>query len=266
MRAPALAVALALAPLLTGCATLGGARPWGGQATLIPERASLGRTLVRTAKAPQTWAPLAAAALLQAGGMDARAADWASSRTPVFGSRETADAASDRLVNAAEIACGLSILAAPSGTEPVEWVTGKAKGGLLDLATMNAAQGLAAGLKRAGGRLRPDATDARSMPSGHATRASVAATLAQRNLRAGFGEGPAATAAGIGTVAIAAACAWSRVEAGRHYPADALVGFAVGHVVGAIVNDAFVSPAMPVSLNVSLPRGGVALEVAVALR
>lgn len=253
---------IAVAPLLTGCATLGTARPWAEQATLTPAKRTLGRVIVRTATAPQTWVPLVVAAALQVERMDARATAWASDHTPIFGSRKAADLASSRLADAATVACGLSILAAPSGTQAGEWLTRKLEGGGLDLAAFAVAQGTAAGLKRVTGRTRPDGSDEQSFPSGHATRASVAATLAQRNAHAALGDGAAATASGLGTFALAAACAWSRVEARRHYPADALAGFALGHLVGAIVNDAFVTPALPVSVRVSIAPGrGGAIEV-----
>ena len=258
---PALAM-LALAPLATGCAAIGAARPWADRATLAPGTGSLGHVIVRTAKAPQTWAPIAAAALLQIDHLDARAARWAARETPLFHSAGSADEASDALANAAVTLWGVSMLAAPSGADAGVWITNKAKGGVLDVAGVTAAQGLSGALKVGVGRQRPDGSDDRSFPSGHATRSSVAATFAERNVRAACGDGAVARVSGIGTFAIAAACAWSRVEAGRHHPADALAGFALGHLVGAIVNDAFVTPAAPVSLEVSLAPGrGAAFAV-----
>lgn len=246
---------LALAPFVTGCATVGAARPWAEQATLAPGGASLGQAIVRTAKAPQTWAPIAAAALLQIDHLDARAARWAAAETPLFHSNASADDASDVFANAAVAAWGVSMLAVPSGTDAGAWMANKTKGGLLDVAAVIGAQGMSGVLKVTVDRKRPDGSDHKSFPSGHATRASVSGTLAERNLRAAYGDGAAARATGIGTFALAAACAWSRVEAGRHYPADVLAGYALGHLVGAIVNDAFVTPAAPVSVRVSLGPG-----------
>lgn len=259
---PAAVTAIALAPLLAGCATIGGARPWGADATLAPGKPTFTRAVVRAATAPQTWAPLAAAALLQIDHMDARAGAWTRDHTPVFGSAGAADRASDRLFNATVAACAVSILAAPSGTTPEDWIVNKAKGGALDVAATIAAQGAASGLKRVTGRTRPDRSDDRSMPSGHATRSSVFATLAARNARAALGDGPAARTAELATFALAAGCAWSRIEAERHHPSDVLVGFALGHAIGAVVSDAFVSPALPVSLDVSLVPGRHAMIVA----
>lgn len=260
-RPPGLVPAvLALALLAGGCATAGGAHPWAADATIAPGRPTVTRVVLHTATAPQTWAPLAVAALLQVDHLDARASAWSRDHAPVFGSSGGADRASDRLANAAAATCAVSILAVPSGTTPGAWTLNKAKGGVLDLAATLAALGVAGGLKVTTGRTRPDGTDHRSLPSGHATRASVLSTLAQRNARAALGNGTAARAAGVATFALAAACAWSRVEAGRHYPSDALVGFAIGQAAGAFVNDAFVTPAWPVSVRVSVvPREGIAI-------
>jgi len=208
-----------------------------------------------TAKAPQTWAPLALAALLQIDRMDARATEWATDHTPVFGNREHADQESTELANLAAALCAASIVVAPSGTEAREWTVNKAKGGLLDAAAIVAVQGIAAGVKSGVGRTRPDGSDDRSFPSGHSTRASAAATLAQRNVQAAFGRSPATRAVGLGTFALAAGSAWARVEAGRHYAGDVLAGFALGYFVTAVVNDAFVTPAAPVALDVSFVPG-----------
>jgi membrane-associated phospholipid phosphatase len=255
-----LVATLALAPLLTGCATIGGAPPWGERATLAPGRATFGRAVVRAVKAPQTWAPLAAAAVLQIDHLDLRAATWSSEHTPLFGSRGAADRSSDDLVNVAAFLAGVSIVAAPSGEEPRAWVTNKAKGGTLDLAAFAIAQNTNSGLKRAFARARPDRSDHRSFPSGHATRASALAAVTQRNADAALGDHPGATAVRAATFTLAAVCAWSRVEAGRHYPADALAGFALGHLVGTLVSDAFVVP-LPVDVDVSLAPGGVGVAV-----
>jgi len=246
---------LAFLPLAAGCATVGGARPWAEQATLKPGKRTFTSVVVSNAKAPQTWAPLALAALFQVDHLDARASTWASDHTPVFGTQAHADNASTELANAVTVVAGATILLVPSGTEPQPWVVNKAKGGLLDVAAIGFVQGTAAAVKSAAGRTRPNGKDDRSFPSGHSTRSSAAAVLAQRNVRAAFGPSPATTAFGLGTFALAAGSAWARVEAGAHYPADVLAGFALGHFVTAVINDAFVTPAAPVALDVSIVPG-----------
>ncbi len=43
----------------------------------------------------------------------------------------------------------------------------------------------------------------------------------------------------MGIAGIAAGTAWATIEADRHYPSDALLGYALGHFFGAFINDAF---------------------------
>jgi len=40
---------------------------------------------------------------------------------------------------------------------------------------------------------------------------------------------------------IAALTGWSRVEAEKHFPSDVLIGYSVGHLISAAINDAFLS-------------------------
>jgi hypothetical protein len=62
-------------------------------------------------------------------------------------------------------------------------------------------------------------------------------------------------------------CAWSRVEAGKHYLSDALAGFALGHFLGAFVNDLFLSvgAAEKVGLRVDSFDSHVAIRLDVRL-
>lgn len=88
--------------------------------------------------------------------------------------------------------------------------------------------GITEGLKEAVGRRRPGHSGSRSsFPSGHASAAFCAATLIDR------GHGPAW---GRPAYALAALAALSRLDAGRHFPADVLAGAAIGTAVGGIVD------------------------------
>ena len=82
-------------------------------------------------------------------------------------------------------------------------------------------------LKLSIGRGRPHGNSDRSFPSSHAANAFTAAALIQENQGWGFG-GPAYGLAGL--------TAYSRVEAGRHYPSDVLAGAAIGILTVGILD------------------------------
>ncbi len=258
--------ALALAALLAttaGCATLAGGRGWGQDTTVAPGWQRLGSSAARAATDPRTWVPATAAALLQIGDADLRMADWASDHTPIFGSTVAASRASDHLRRAAIWAYLLSALATPSGKDADDWVVNKVKG----MAVGAAAGGLAIGsvrlLKTQTHRKRPDGSNDLSFPSGHASDASVFATLAARNTRVLPASPALRTGLGIAYAATAVGCAWARVEGRHHFPSDVLAGLSLGHFLGALLNDAFLG--LPRSeegmVGMAVGREGVAIWV-----
>jgi len=88
-----------LVPMLfvTGCASDGQGPYWGEEATLSPGWNRIGSAAVEAARDPVTWAPALGAAALQIGDADDETAEWANTNTPLFGSRDTAEDASDGL-------------------------------------------------------------------------------------------------------------------------------------------------------------------------
>ncbi len=243
MRFPVLSsfLPIVLLPaILTGCATLPNGRGWGQDATLRPGWHRVRESLAHAACSPATWTPAAAALAMQIDHMDRRVSRWASDSTPVFGSRRAAGKASDDLEWAGQAACVLSILATPSGRTPREWTVNKLKGGALDAGATALTEGIIGSLKVTAARRRPDLSNRRSFPSGHAGNAAIGATLASRNMRS-FLRGKRARTASDGIASIiAVGCAWARVEAKKHYPSDVLFSLALGHFIGAFVSDAFI--------------------------
>jgi hypothetical protein len=236
---PLLLISAFVLATLNGCGTLPNGRGWGQDATMSPGWKRLGRAAMNAALSPETWAPVAAAVALQVDDMDERISDWASEKTPIFGSREDADRWGSYLRDTSGAAYLVTALATPSGDDPSEWSASKVKG----LAVGAAAWGLTLGttevLKRQIDRTRPDKSDERSFPSGHASTAGTFTTLARRNLQSLSLPPMGATFAHIGLVGIAAGTAWARIEAKEHYPSDVLVGYALGHFFSAFMNDAF---------------------------
>ena len=242
-RLPGLAiVSLLLLTLLAGCGTLPEGRLWGQDATLRPGWQRVEQAAARAALSPATWAPLAGAAVFWAGDLDDNVSDWAAGHTPVFGSRNGAEHASDYLLGATAAAYAVTAAATPGGDQPGDWLQAKVRGGAVGGAAVLAAGGSTLLLKSLVGRTRPDESDSESFPSLHSTGAAVFATLASRNLEYLPLSAGQRTTARFGLAALTAGTAWARVEAEQHYPSDVLVGAALGHFFGAFISDAFLGP------------------------
>lgn len=228
-----------IALLLCSCGTLPNGRGWGQDATIKPGWEAIRESAVRAAKSPYTWAPLAGALLLQIDDWDEDISDWAADKTPLFGSQNSARNASDTLRNLSVAALIVTTLATPSGESSNDWLAAKGKG-LAVAAAANLLNGeTTTGLKNWSDRTRPDGSSDSSFPSGHSSVAAVNATLAARNLQSIDLGANYRRAMRIGFGVFAGGAAWARVEAKVHFPSDVLVGAALGHFIGAFINDAF---------------------------
>jgi len=194
---------------------------------------------VDAAKDPWVWAPLAGAAVLQIDDLDRRTSDWAREHTPVFGSQRGAEQWSDDLRTASVVAHYATIIATPGGDEFGEWVANKARGTLVDAAAVSATVVVTRALKTGIGRTRPNGEDDESFPSGHTSSSAVHTRLASRNLRSIDMSAGARRTLDVGLYALTIGTSWARVEAGWHFPADTLVGMAVGNFMASFFNDAF---------------------------
>ncbi len=214
-------IGLALLAAVAGCAS-------------SPPR--LGAAALAAAKSPRTWAPLAGAAVLSIGDLDEEVSDWAADERPLFGG--SAEGASDDLRNAAVAGFLVTALAAPADQgrwRRIGW----------GVTALYAQGGVVEGLKDVVERQRPDGSNDRGFPAGHAGVASSAATLGQHNLRALDLAPRWRRTASLGFDALAAGTAWARVEAEKHRAADVLAGYAIGHFVAAFVSEAFIEPRLP---------------------
>ncbi len=119
------------------------------------------------------------------------------------------------------------------------WVGSKAKGAAVGVGAQLLTFQTVDVLKEAAGRSRPNDANNRSFPSEHAARLAVASTLSSRNVRAMPLPEGGQVALHAGLTTLTALGAWSRLEAGAHYPSDVLTGIGIGHFWGAFVNDAF---------------------------
>lgn len=249
--------------LPAGCATLPNGRGWGQDATLRPGWQRVGKAALDAALEPETWAPVVGALIFQVGRWDRQVSTWAAHRTPIFGSQNNADGASEYLQGASEGICVLTALVTPSGTEAGEWAAAKLKGLSVGLAAVALTEGVTTSLKYGTHRRRPDGSGYNSFPSGHASRTSVCNSLSYRNVT--FLSPPDGARLGVrlGLAALTATTAWSRLEAKKHYPSDVLAGMAIGHFLGAFINDAFLGADAPQKISLNLAPSGKEVMVGV---
>ena len=230
---------LLVSAVFFGCGTLPNGRGWGQDATLLPGWQKIRKAAVDAIRAPEIWVPAGTALILQVGNMDEKLSEWAVEKTPVYGSNENADEASDKLRNVARGAYLTSVIITPSGSDSLDWTFAKAKGFAVEAASVLATRNVTGFLKKTTNRTRPNEANDHSFPSHHASEAAVYSILASRNIKATQLPGMLKKPLQIGTLALGAGAAWGRVEAERHYPSDVLAGMAIGHFFGAFITDAF---------------------------
>lgn len=250
-----------MACLAAGC---GHTRPsggaWGEDATLSPGWAAVKRAAAEAAADPYTWAPAAAAAALQIDDADRDLAADIRREKPLFGSAAAAADASDWLrLGAVGLFAGLG-LGAPSPEDPARRRETKARGLGAGGAALGVTLAATDGLKSVTGRTRPNGSDDRSLPSGHASVTAAASRLSAETLDYYALSDGARTAADAGLAALTGVTGWARIEAGEHYPSDVLLGAALGNFVAKFITRAFVAPASGGRLAVDarpLPGGGM---------
>ena len=249
---------------LPACATESTEPYWGAAGTAAPGWERIAEATLKAAFDPFTWAPAVGAAALQIEGLDGEIADWANDETPLFGSRETASDVSDGL-RAASLAIYVGTgLAAPAPRD--DWLRTKAKGFAIGAATIAATFGTTSLLKETAARDRPLNQDEDSLPSGHASLASVSARLTHETLRHYELSRGARIAADTGLAGLALTTGWARVEAGKHHPADVLAGVALGNFIAVFATEAFLRPALgdSVALRAAPHDDGMEFRVSVA--
>ena len=234
---------------MASCGTTRSGNLWGETATFTPGRDALANAARSAAFDPWTWVPLAGAAVLTIDDWDEEISDWARDETPVFGSQEDADDASDRLQGLTRDAWYLSMLVTPSGDEFHVWARNKLQGYAVEWAATLVTSELTSGLKSWTDRERPDGSDDRSFPSGHASSAFAYGSLASRNVDQIRMPAALRWSLHAGLFTAAAGTAWARVEGGRHYPTDVLDGAALGNFVSRFVHDAFLGLPADVQLT-----------------
>ncbi len=229
----------ALALSTAACGTMDNGRRWGEDATLSPGLNRIGRSALHATLHPGTWLPAVGAAVFTIDGFDRKVSDWAMDNTPVFGSGSTARDAGNILLGSMGGLAAATIVAAPDGGETKAWLKSKGKGLLVDGCAIGSAMGVTLALKSAVGRERPDRTDYKSFPSGHATAAFSLAAMTSQNLDCISRKRGLSTGFKAATYAMGVTVGWARVESGSHFPSDVLAGAAIGHFLTIFIQDAF---------------------------
>lgn len=226
--------------LLAGCAgNLSNGRRWGADATLTPGWARVWHAATKAALDARTLVPAAASAVLAIGDLDERLSDAAVDKTPIFGSGSSARDYSDAMQAALITGAIVTGLAAPSGDFDGEWWIAKLKGTSTEGSAIGATAGVTELLKHGVGRTRPDRSDDKSFPSGHASSSFAAAAQSSSNLATlRFDPRVQSVLEGVNTAA-ATSVAWARVEGNKHFPTDVFAGAALGNFLGLFIHDAF---------------------------
>jgi hypothetical protein len=224
---------------LSGCATMPNGRPWGRDATLDPREVPWKRATVNTLKDPWTWAPLAVAGVLLIDDWDEDISEWAIEETPVFGSKSRAGDVSGDLRQVLDYTSIAATLGTPSGSEPWPWVWSKTKGLGFRYVAGRGTKELTDVFKEESERTRPDEEDTLSMPSGHTSAAFADAAWTRLSLDYTPMSDDLRLGSKVVVMGMAIGTGWARVEAGRHYPTDVLIGASLGNLVSRFTYEAF---------------------------
>jgi len=224
---------------MTGCATLQNGRGWGQDAIFPVDLKRIPRAAFNALLDLQTLIPAAGALAFTVDHFDRNVSDWASSHTPIFGSKSAADNATSPINTALEYEWLLTALATPSGDNPKDWAYSKIKGIAVEWAAQKATDYSTTFLKERTKRTRPDGSDNQSLPSSGASDAFSYVTLANRNLNFVPLPDKVRISLQVGNILLATTEAWSRIEAGKHFPSDVLAGAALGNFLSVFIHDAF---------------------------
>jgi membrane-associated phospholipid phosphatase len=214
--------------LLGGCV---GSGNWG-EGPRWPSSGTFTQAASKAATDPQTWLPLATATLLIVADVDDKWSQDLADDQPLFG--DDAEDVSDDLRDVASGAYLLTALLAPSPT-----IGAKARGLAVGAGTAMVDGVLSRGLKDVINRERPDGSNDRSMPSGHASKASSRTAMALRNLRDINMPDWSRHVANWSLHGVAVGAGLARVEARKHHLSDVFVGYAIGNFVASFMYEAF---------------------------
>ena len=225
-----------------------------------PSGSNLAAAAKSAASDPNTWVPLATAGVLLVADVDEKWSRDLAENQKIFGG--DAEDISHDLRDAATGAYLLTALLAPSDS-----LGDKARGLSVGAATMVLDGLVNSALKEAVGRERPDGSNDKSMPSGHASKAASRSAMAIRNLDAFDMPDWSRSMATWSLRGLALGTGLARVEAEKHHLSDVLAGYAVGQFVAHFMYEAFFEGEEdgPQISFAPVPGGGGAMTLTVPL-
>lgn len=236
---------------ISACANNG---DWGNKTTFRPGWHRIKQAARNAVKDPHTWIPLASAAVFGMGNNDQKVVDWADKHHPLFGNREDAIKASDRLDDLATANYYITVIAVPSGPGG-KGFWNKVRGLGVGLMTIQFTDHVTGRLKTSVGRQRPDGSGNTSFPSRHTSGATTASALASRNIDYMHLTYNQRLAWKVTSYSFAGLTGWARVEGKKHYPSDVLAAYALGNFIGKFMNDAFIAPRYRDKIGISVMLG-----------
>lgn len=233
---------------ITGCAST--TSGWGSKSTITPSWERISRAAKKAATSRQTWVPLAGAALLHIDDYDQKVQEWIVQKAPLFGNKQDAQDISDDLKTLAKMNLLATIVFVPSSNDDG---FSKLKGLAVSSAALAVNGRITNFVKRESNRLRPDASDRRSFPSGHTSSAATAASLSHHVIEHMDQLTPQQRQLWqISSFTIAGLTGWARIEGDKHYPSDVLAGYALGHFIGTFMSETFIGPTDELNVQVSV--------------
>ena len=214
----------------------------------------------RAAMAPETWGPLAGAAVIAAADRDHAWQDSLHKHQPIFGSN--AEDASNNLKSASTALYAVTtVFAQPAESSTQEALEWKALNVATYAVSREVTDGIVNTTKEWSGRDTPNGQQDDAFPSSHAAITTLQTGMARRNLDYINMNDNWRVAAKAGLYTIDGLEALSRVEADKHYPTDVLVGMALGNFISNFAFNLLLDRPSPLGVgNLALiPTGDGAL-------
>lgn len=229
-----------LSALATGCST-SGQSTLGEDSTITPGWGRLKQATLEAIYDPNVWVPTLASTVLQINNYDEELADTLYEDNPLFGSPKDAMDASDDLLDLTEMAYISTAILTPGPTTVGSWLATKGKLLGAEYVTVEGTRSATTNLKHTFNRDRPRNGGPRGFPSEHASVTAAQGRMTTLNTNSMPINNTAKQVVNVSMHTLSGLTAWARVEAGAHYPADVLMGYALGNFMGHIAT-AFIMP------------------------
>jgi len=241
-------------------------KPWGASTTFSPGWQQIKRGAKESFYNPETWVPLAGAAIFGFTELDQKVSDYAIDYGPIYGRSNTAIDKSDDVFVLTKLALFTTSLATAGADNFEDTVRFKGRG----LTAQSIAIGLnnffTGELKVLAKRIPPNQINDDSLTSRHASGAFLYSSLSRYNVRHITTDRFWQNSADAMMIGLASVTAWGRVEGGLHYPSDVLVGAAMGNFFANFIHYTFVAPDEPHKYSLEFSKTHVSSRLTIKVR